>query len=220
MLVDATAGHELLSFMDAYFGYNQILMHPDDQEKTAFVTERGKFLGYLVTQRGVEANLDQIRSIEDIESSRCIKDVQKLTGRVAALNRFISKSSERCHPFFNTLRKNKTFEWNDDCERALQDLKTYLKSPPLLSKPKDDETLLVYLAVSDTAVSVVLVREEDNNQHPVYYISKALLDAETRYSRLEKLALALVVTARKLRPYFQCHSIKVLTIYLLKEYFA
>ncbi|KAK1563061.1 hypothetical protein Q3G72_021661 [Acer saccharum] len=71
--------------------------------------------------------------------------------------------------------------------------------------------------VSDTAVSAVLVREEDNNQHPVYYVSKALLDAETRHSRLEKLALALVVAAHKLRPYFQCHSIKVLTTYPLKN---
>ncbi|KAK0572810.1 hypothetical protein LWI29_037640 [Acer saccharum] len=298
MLVDATAGHDLLSFMDAYSSYNQILMHPDDQEKTAFVTERctfcykvmpfglknagatyqrlvnkmfakmlgstmevyiddmlvkslvaqqhidhlrqsfdvldeygmklnptkcsfgvssGKFLGYLVTQKGVEANPDQIRSIENIESPRCINDVQKLTGRVVALNRFISKSSERYLPFFNTLRKNKAFEWNVDCERALQDLKTYLKSPPLLSKPKNKETLFVYLAVSDTAVSAVLVREEENNQHPVYYVSKTLLDVETRYSRLEKLALALVVAARKLRPYFQCHSIKVLTTCPLKN---
>ncbi|KAK0589707.1 hypothetical protein LWI29_017611 [Acer saccharum] len=298
MLVDATAGHELLSFMDAYSGYNQILMHPDDQEKTAFVTERGifcykvmpfglknagatyqrlvnkmfakmlgstmevyiddmlvkslvaqqhidhlrqsfdvldqygmklnptkcsfgvssgKFLGYLVTQRGVEANPDQIRSIENIESPKCMKDVQKLTGRVAALNRFISKSSEKCLPFFNILRKNKAFEWNDDCEKALQDLKTYLRSPPLLSKPKDNEILFIYLAVSNTAVSAVLVREEESVQHPVYYVSKTLLDAETRYSRLEKLALALVMAARKLRPYFQCHSIKVLTAYPLKN---
>ncbi|KAK0570777.1 hypothetical protein LWI29_006363 [Acer saccharum] len=262
MLVDATAGHELLSFMDAYSGYNQILMHPDDQEKTAFITERGifcykvmpfglknagatyqrlvnkmfakmlgstmevyiddmlvkslvaqqhidhlrqsfdvldqygmklnptkcsfgvssgKFLGYLVTQRGVEANPDQIRSIENIKSPKCMKDVQKLTGRVAALNRFISKSSKKCLPFFNILRKNKAFEWNDD------------------------------------SVSAVLVREEGRSQHPVYYVSKTLLDAETRYSRLEKLALALVMAARKLRPYFQCHSIKVLTAYPLKN---
>ncbi|KAK0604330.1 hypothetical protein LWI29_014567 [Acer saccharum] len=298
MLVDATAGHKLLSFMDAYSGYNQILMHPDDQEKTAFVTERGifcykvmpfglknagatyqrlvnkmfakmlgstmevyiddmlvkslvarqhidhlrqsfdvldqygmklnptkcsfgvssgKFLGYLVTQRGVEANPDQIRSIDNLESPKCIKDVQKLTGRVAALNRFISKSFEKCLPFFNILRKNKAFEWNDDCEKALQELKNYLKSPPLLSKPKDNETLFIYLAVSDTAVSAVLVREEGSSQHPVYYVSKTLLDAETRYSRLEKLALALVMAARKLRPYFQCHSIKVLTAYPLKN---
>ncbi|KAK1554732.1 hypothetical protein Q3G72_016522 [Acer saccharum] len=185
--------------------------------KCSFDVSSGKFLGYLVTQRGIEANPDQIRSIENIESPKCMKDVQKLTGRVAALNRFISKSSEKCLPFFNILRKNKAFEWNDDCEKVLQELKNYLKSPPLLSKPKDNETLFIYLAVSDTTVSAVLVREEGNSQHPVYYVSKTLLNAETRYSRLEKLALALVMAARKLRPYFQCHSIKVLTTYPLKN---
>ena len=171
--------------------------------KCSFGVSSGKFLGYLVTQKGVEANPYQIQSIRGIESPRCIKDVHKLTGRIAALNRFISKSSERCYPFFNTLRKNKAFEWNDECEKALQDLKEYLISPPLLSKPKDNKTLLMYLAVSNTAVSAILFREENDRQYPVYYVSKALLDAETRYSRLEKLALALVVAVRKLRPYFQ-----------------
>ncbi|KAK4836985.1 hypothetical protein QYF36_001900 [Acer negundo] len=164
----------------------------------AWNDDEGKFLGYLVTRRGIKANPDQIRSIQGIESPRCIKDIQKLTGRVAALNRFISKSFKRRHPFFNTLRKNKAFEWNDSCKKALQDLKHYLTTPPLLSKPKDDEILLVYLAVSDTAVSAVLIKEEGNIQHLVYYVSKALLDTETRYSRLEKLALALVVAAQKL----------------------
>ncbi|XP_057803371.1 uncharacterized protein LOC131018675 [Salvia miltiorrhiza] len=88
--------------------------------------------------------------------------------------------------------------------------------PPLLAKPKNHETLLVYLAVSDTAVSALLVREEEGKQSPIYYVSKSLLDAETRYSQLEKLALALVHTARKLRPYFQCHPIVVATTYPLK----
>ncbi|XP_062102814.1 uncharacterized protein LOC133812978 [Humulus lupulus] len=121
MLVDATAGHELLSFMDAYSGYNQILMHPDDQEKTAFMTNLGIF---------------------------CYK------------------------------------------ESSL---------------------------VSETAVSAVLFREEEGKQSPVYYVSKALLNAETRYRQLEKLALALIHAARKLRPYFQCHPITVLTTFPLKK---
>ncbi|KAL5574300.1 hypothetical protein UlMin_023897 [Ulmus minor] len=103
------------------------------------------------------------------------------------------------------------------CEQALQDLKRYLTSPPLLSKPKDGEQLYIYLAVSEGAVSAVLVREEEGKQFPVYYVSKSLLDAETRYTQLEKLALALVTVARKLRPYFQCHPITVLTTYPLKS---
>ncbi|XP_060972398.1 uncharacterized protein LOC133038310 [Cannabis sativa] len=183
--------------------------------KCSFGVTAGKFLGYLVTQRGIEANPAQIDSILRIPSPTCIKDVQKLTGRIAALGRFISKSSERCHSFFNTLRKSKTFEWTAECEEALDKLKQYLTSPPLLSKPKDNENLFVYLAVSEAAVSAVLVREDKGKQLPIYYVSKSLLDAETRYNT-ENLALALIHAAVKLRPYFQCHPITVLTTFPLK----
>ncbi|KAL5829304.1 hypothetical protein ACOSQ3_018772 [Xanthoceras sorbifolium] len=153
----------------------------------------------------------------NLRSPKSIKDVQKLTGRLVALNRFISKSSEKCKPFFDSLRKSKSFDWNQTSEDALQNIKRYLVDPPLLSKPKEGETLLLYLAVSETAISAVLVREEDNKRLPVYYINKTLLDAETKYTQLEKLALALVTVVRKLRPYFQCHTISVLTTFLLKN---
>ncbi|KAL5579016.1 hypothetical protein UlMin_011458 [Ulmus minor] len=119
----------------------------------------------------------------NIQSPACVRDVQHLTGRVAALSRFISRSFEKCHLFFSTLRKSKDFEWTPACEQARQDLKRYLTSPPLLSKPKDGEQLYIYLAVSEGAVSAVLVREEESKQFPVYYVSKSLLDAETQVKK-------------------------------------
>ena len=136
----------------------------------------------MLTQRGIEANPEQIQSVMDIPSPTHVKDVQRLAGRVAVLNRFISKSSKRCHLFFSTLRKSKDFEWTPAYKEALQELKKYLTSPPLLSKPKDGEQLSIYPAVSDTTVSSLLVREEDGKQLPIYYVSKSLLDAETHYS--------------------------------------
>ena len=156
--------------------------------KCSFGVAIGKFLGYMVTQRGIEANPDQIRSVMNIPSPACIRDVQHLAGRVAALSCFISRPSEKCHLFFSTLRKSKDFEWTPACEQALQDLKKYITSPPLLSKPKDGEQLYIYLAVSEGAVSAVLIREEESRQFPVYYVSKSLLDVKTRYTQLEKLA--------------------------------
>ncbi|KAJ9557119.1 hypothetical protein OSB04_011733 [Centaurea solstitialis] len=296
-MVDATAGHELLTFMDAYSGYNQILMHTDDQEKTAFMTDKGiycykvmpfglknagstyqrlvnmmfkehlgrtmevyiddmlvkseqshdhihhlkksidilrqykmklnptkcsfgvragKFLGYMVTQRGIEASPEQIKAIIEIQSPRNVKEVQKLTGRVAALNRFISRSSDKCHLFYNVLRKNQGFNWTEAHEKALQDLKQYMASPPLLTKPIEGESLQLYLAVSNNAVSAVLVREDDQQQHPIYYVSKSFLNAETRYTSIEKLLLGLVTAAKKLRHYFESHHIIVVTNYPLK----
>lgn len=118
--------------------------------------------------------------------------------------------------FYDILRNNNTFVWTDQHDKAFNDLKCYLSSPPSLSKPDPQETLYVYLAVSGLAVSAVLVREKDSVQSPVYYVSKTLLDAETRYTPLEKLVLALVVASQKLRPYFESHPIIVKTNYPVK----
>ena len=131
-----------------------------------------------------------------------MKDVQRLTGRVVALTRFISRSLDKCLPFFDLLKGNKRFEWNDECsdERsaAFKELKSYLSSPHILSKPIDGEPLYLYMAVSEHAVNLVLIREESKVQKPVYFVSKTLVDAKTRYPVIEKLALALIISARKL----------------------
>ena len=116
---------------------------------------------------------------------------------MAVLSHLISHSSKKCHLFFSTLRKSKDFKWTLAYEQALQDLKRYLTSPLLLSKPKDGERLFTYLAVSEGTVSAVLVCEDEGKQFPIYYV-KSLLDTKTRYTRLEKLALTLVTAARKL----------------------
>ncbi|KAK3029250.1 hypothetical protein RJ639_038156 [Escallonia herrerae] len=104
-------------------------------------------------------------------------------------------------PEIITHRLNKSFE----------ELKAHLSSPPLLSKPFPGEYLLIYLSVTEVAVSAVLIREEDGVQKPIYYVSKVLQDVETRYPKIDKIALALIISARRLRPYFQSHTIVVLT---------
>ena len=91
-------------------------------------------------------------------SPRTVKEVQKLTGRIAALNRFVSRATDKCLSFFKTLKW--AFSWTDKCEAAFQELKRYLSNPPLLSPSKGGENLYLYLAVSITAVSTALIREE------------------------------------------------------------
>uniref|UniRef100_A0A2N9J2Z7 Uncharacterized protein n=1 Tax=Fagus sylvatica TaxID=28930 RepID=A0A2N9J2Z7_FAGSY len=137
----------------------------------------------------------------------------------AALNRFISKSAEKCRPFFDLIKKGKSFAWNEESDRAFELLKKYLSTPPLLSSPKEGEPLYIYLAASDKAVSAAIVRNGLGEQRPVYYTSKTMSGAETRYLPLEKSALALFITAKKLPHYFQAHTIIVLTSLPLKALF-
>ena len=123
----------------------------------------------------------------NIPSPRCVKDVWKLTGGVTTLSRFISQSFEKCHVFFDALRKNKNFEWSDESENALQQLKQYLTNALLFSKPKEKTNTICYLVVTPRIVYIILVRKDGGKQRLVYYTCKALLDAKTMYSLLEKL---------------------------------
>ena len=139
--------------------------------KCVFGVTVGKFLGFMVSQRGIEVNLEKVRAILELEPPRTVKAVQSLNGKVAALNRFVSKATDKCLPFFRVLRKS--FEWMDKCQKAFDDLKKYLSSPPLLSPSMLGEELYLYIAVSQAAVSAALVRDEGGSQRPVYFISKA-----------------------------------------------
>jgi hypothetical protein len=225
--------------MDAFSGYNQIRMHPADQEKTTFITDQGiycyqvmpfglknagatfqrlmnkmfreqigrnmevyvddilvksilpidhvgdlqeafrvlkkyrmklnpakctfgvssgKFLGFMVSSQGIEANPKKVGAVLDMQSPKNTNQVQKLTGKIAALNRFISRSIDKCLPFFSVLKK--AFEWSEEYEKVFEQLKKYLASTPLLSQTVPGEPLYLYLVVSPTAVSAALILEE------------------------------------------------------------
>ena len=251
--MDATAGYELLSFMDAFSGYNQIRMDLNDQEKTSFVTGQGtycyqvmpfvlknagatyqrlvnrmfqkyirtsmevyiddmlvklveaelhvdhlaesfqvlkdykmklnsakcafgvsveKFLGFIVNSRRIEANPNKIKTVLDMRPPSNTKEIQRLIGRIAVLSRFMSRSNDKCQPFFQVLKK--AYHWDAHCEEVFTALKTFLSSSPILVSPSEGELLTLYLAVSHFSTSAALVREWDRVQQPVYYCSRAL----------------------------------------------
>ncbi|XP_057418949.1 uncharacterized protein LOC130713175 [Lotus japonicus] len=215
-LVDGASGNELLSLMDAYSGYNQIRMHPSDEESTTFMTNQvnycyktmpfglknagatyqrlmdkifseqvgrnmevyvddmivkstksedhggdlkeafaqlrkyqmklnpekcsfgiqgGKFLGFMITTRGIEINPDKSKAILEMKSPTNVKEVQRLTGRMVALSRFLPMAGDKAAPFFTCLRKNSKFQWTEECEQAFTKLKETLATLPVLQKP-------------------------------------------------------------------------------------
>ena len=179
--------------------------------KCSFGVGSGKFLGYMVTHGGIEVNSNQNQVINNLQPSRNPKEVQKLTRLMAALNRFISRSADRCRPFFLLLHKWKEFEWSDECVVAFQQLKKYLSHPPIMSSLVVDEVLFAYVAVALYAISFVLIRVDNGIQRPVYYVSKSLNEADVHYLPLEKAILVVVHATRKLPHYFQAHTVVVLT---------
>ncbi|XP_057542470.1 uncharacterized protein LOC130820933 [Amaranthus tricolor] len=222
-LVDSTAGHALLSFLDANAGYSQIPLATEDQPHTAFIMNAGvycykvipfglknagatyqrminkasqhaedlsetfitlrkhqmrlnpekcvfgvtggKCLGFFVDERGIEANPEKIQAIQDMKSSGSVKEVQKITGCIAALRRFLSKSADRCSPFFKTLKQSK-FEWTREAEESFQQLKEHLSSLPKLVSPFNGEKLVLYVSVSKYSLSEVLIAEREKKAIP------------------------------------------------------
>ncbi|GKV12017.1 hypothetical protein SLEP1_g23223 [Rubroshorea leprosula] len=217
-LVETTSGNERLSLLDAYSGYHQVPMALGNEEKTVFyagdeiycyvmmpfglknaganyqkmvtIVFRAQ-IGFMVSRRGIEVNPEKIKAMAEMEPPKSMKDVQRLTGRVATLHKFISKSADKCLPFSKIMRlatqkdesgKQKKFEWNSECQAAFDELKSYLSSPPLLTKANDGEILYLYLGISDESISSVLVREEGKQQKPVYYTSNFIVECTSTHS--------------------------------------
>ncbi|GAU45489.1 hypothetical protein TSUD_191080 [Trifolium subterraneum] len=266
-LVDNSSGFKLLSFLDAYSGYNQIPMAVADRTKTGFMTESGKyyynvmlfslknagatyqrmmnkvfrgeigdmlevytdymivksheevdhtihlqkvfeqarkvnmrfnpekctfgiragkFLGFYLTERRIEANPDKCRAFTEFPTSNDKKSIQTLNGMLTALSRFVAKSAQHALPLFKLLRKESAFEWTEECEQALQHLKKAISEPTVLSRPDVGEVLYLYLVVASEAVSATLIRETLEGQKPVYFTSKALQGPKLRYQRIKK----------------------------------
>src|SRR4051812_37833990 len=297
-IIDLTAGCDLLSFLDAYSGYNQIRMKEDDEEHTSFITpygvfcyktmpfglknagatyqrmmqaclkeqigrnvqvyvddiviktykadtlledlretfaalnkyiiklnpkkcafgvSAGKLLGYMVSARGIEANPEKVQAIAMMQEPTDIRGVQQLTGRLAALSRFISRLGERTLPFYQLLRKGEKFEWIEEARKAFADPKKTLSTPPILAVPKEGEKLYLYVAARNSVVSTTLVVERNDEgkvqsiQRPIYYLSMLLTKSQQRYPHYQKLLLAIIMTSRKVSHKFDEHPITIVS---------
>jgi len=139
---------------------------------------QGKLLGCLVSARGIEANPEKIAAITNMRPPSSRKQVQRLTGRVAALSRFIARSAEKGLPFFRVLKEAHHFQWGSKQQKAFDSLKDYLTKLTTLVKPTHNAVLMLYLAASPVAVSAVLVKEKDyenrTRQFPIYFVSEEL----------------------------------------------
>ena len=148
--------------------------------KCAFGVSAGRFLGFMVTLRGIEANLTQLKAILESPAPASRKGVQQLIRQLAVLGRFISRFTDRLKPFFATLKGANWAGWNEECDEALTIIKQYLIEPPVLASPEAGKTLFVYLSVSNISVSAAMFKEDKNKkQMPVFFANKPLSDAKT-----------------------------------------
>jgi hypothetical protein len=183
--------------------------------------KNGKFLGCLVSSKGIEANLSKIEAILRMEPPKSRKCAQRLTGRLASLNRFISRSAERNLPFFEVLKSTEVFQWGVNQQNAFEDLKQYIVHLTTLTPPSLGAPLLLYVVASHDVVSVALVQEKQdeqtNNQVPIYFVSEVLSPLKRNYTELEKVLSAILMASRKHRHYFQSYHMIVPSSQPLKD---
>jgi hypothetical protein len=192
-------------------------------EKCVFGVPRGMLLGFVVLERGIEANPDKISAIMDMGPIKNLKGVQRVTGCLAALSHFIARLGERSLPLYKLMKKSDHFTWTPEAQEALDSLKNMLKSPPILTTPTTEEPMLLYISATTQVVSTTLVVEQEELgrsqkvQRPVYFVSEVLSGSKTRYSQMLKLVYVILMTKRKLRHYFDVHPITVVSKYPLGE---
>jgi hypothetical protein len=153
--------------------------------------------------------------------------MQKLTGQITSLNQFISKLAEHILPFFTILRGSANIEWGAEQRKAFDDLKSYLQHLPTLSSPEQGQPLILYVSAMHSAISRALVPDKEimqngktmKQQFPVYFISEVLTWSKRFYFGMEKICYAVIMSARKLRHYFEAHTIRIPTSQLLNDIF-
>jgi hypothetical protein len=186
IVVKSRKGSDLLTDLAETFANLQrydIKLNPG---KCTFGVARGKLLGFLVSERGIDAN-PEIGAIVQMKRPERLHDVQKLTGCLAALSEFISRLGEKALPLYRLMKKSDSFEWTAEAQAAFVELKALLSTQPVLAALNSNEPLLLYIAATGQVVSTVLTveREEEGKtykvQRPVYYISEVLTPSKQRY---------------------------------------
>jgi hypothetical protein len=285
MLVDAAAGHKVISFMDGNAGYNQIFMVEEDISKTTFrcpgfiglfewivmtfslknagatyqramnfifhkligkiveiyiddviVKSKGykehladlretleytrkhglkmnpykcafgvsadQFLGFMVHERGIEVDKKSMTTIDAVPPTSKV-ELQSLLGKISFIRRFISNLSNKVLPFslLLKLKDDEEFKWGNAQQKAFEEIKEYMKNPPVLVTPRIGKPFKLYISADNLTIGSALMQEFEGKERVVFYLSRRLLDPETRYSPIEKLCLCLYFSCTKLRHY-------------------
>ena len=153
---------DLADMFASFWMYNMRL----NPENCRFKVEAGKFLGFMVSQRGIEVNPEKIQAILKMPSPKSVKDMQRLASRIATLNLFISRSADKCLSFFKLLKNSTRFVWDNQCEAAFTNLKSYLSSPPLLVSPEAGKKLYLYLVAYEETLAAILIKETQRVSSP------------------------------------------------------
>jgi hypothetical protein len=202
VVVKTKVASSLVGDLDQTFKALNAFQWKLNPKKCIFGVPSGTLLRNIVSRDGIRPNPEKVKVILRMKPPKSVKDIQKLTGCMATLSRFISRLGDKGLPFFKLLKVSEKFVWSEEADIAFAELKRFLTTPPVLTAPKEGETLLLYIAATNRVVSMAIIVERPEVgrayvvQRPVYFISEVLNDSKARYPHLQKLLYAILITSR------------------------
>ncbi|XP_020272188.1 uncharacterized protein LOC109847370 [Asparagus officinalis] len=153
------------------------------------------FFGFVVTTNEIHLDPEKVKTIQELPPPRNLKELHSLQGRLSYIHRFISNLSSKCQMFSKLMKKGVSFIWDEACQKAFEEIKLYLSSPPILVAPKSGKLFMIYVRATDHALTGLLSQDDDNgHEQDIYYLSRTLSGAEHRYPHVKKECLALPST--------------------------
>jgi hypothetical protein len=171
--------------------------------KCAFGVFAGQFLGFMVHERGIKVGKKSMTAIDEAVPPTSKVELQSLLGKINFIKRFISNLSNKVLPFspLLKLKNDEEFKWGNAQQKAFEEIKEYMKNPPVLVTPRIGKPFKLYISADNLTIGSALMQEFEGKERVVFYLSRRLLDLETRYSSIEKLCLCLYFSCTKLRHY-------------------
>uniref|UniRef100_A0A2N9INK7 Integrase catalytic domain-containing protein n=1 Tax=Fagus sylvatica TaxID=28930 RepID=A0A2N9INK7_FAGSY len=180
--------------------------------KCAFGVLAGKFLGFLVHQRGIDVDPARSSAIATMKPPTTHKELKSFLGKLSYIRRFIPGLAAVTSTFAPLLKKGAPFHWSTKCQEAFENVQNIMTKLPTVCAPISGKSLRLYLASNSQAIGALIAQENDNGvEQPIYYVSRTLKDAESRYSGAERSCLALIYASQRLRHYFLAHKVQLMT---------
>ncbi|XP_070666662.1 uncharacterized protein [Malus domestica] len=241
-MLERLAGYKFYCFLDGYSGYNQIVIAPEDQEKTTFTCPFGTFayrrmpfdlcnapatfqrcmqgivLGHIISEEGIEVDKSKVDLVRHLPSPTLVREVRSFLGHAGFYRRFIKDFSKISQPLCRLLKKEVAFEFDDACSTAFKQLKEALTSAPIITPPDWSLPFELMCDASDYAIGAVLGQRKNKQPHVIYYASRTLNDAQLNYSTTEKELLAVVFALDKFRSYLLGTKVIIFTDHAALKY--
>ncbi|KAF7834718.1 Retrotransposon, unclassified-like protein [Senna tora] len=165
----------------------------------------------LVHKDGINVDESKVKAVLNMKNPGSKDDVRTLIGKLSYIRRFIPALSELISPFQHLLKKGSTFKWEEAEQEAFEKIKKVLASTQTMSPPTQGRSMALYLTSTNQSIGALLVQEVEGIEKPIYYLSRFIKGAETRYSAMEKYCLALIYATQKFMHYFLAYSIDLMT---------